>query len=267
MQLTGRRTPLGSVRLPVDHHAARTADSLTAIVLECDGLLALQREAVVDDVEHLEERGVGADLVGPVLLEPPGLAGASCRQTRSVRSITCSSSSSTRRSRTTSGSFISDGSAPTPSNCQADTKAKFSSSRLASPPIRLVLDPEVAPTRLLTMQGVTAHELGQLEVVGDPARLLQRLVDRSVVTENPHVGCELFPQRGISAIAFSRPVALRAMPQCSHMILPSSRWNQSTVRLPLVASSRPVRSRTSALGLGEGRVVERAPPPHERPDR
>ena len=31
------------------------------------------------------------------------------------------------------------------------------------------------------------------------------------------------------------PAALRAMPQYSHMSLPSSRWNESTVRLPLIA--------------------------------
>ena len=55
------------------------------------------------------------------------------------------------------------------------------------------------------------------------------------------------------------------MPQLSHRILPSSRWNQSTVRLPFTASSARTRSSTSlstaanagSLG-GDGRVAEQA---------
>ena len=43
------------------------------------------------------------------------------------------------------------------------------------------------------------------------------------------------------------PAALRAMPHLSHMSLPSSRWNESTVRLPLIAEQAlRVRSSTSA---------------------
>src|SRR5215813_3327519 len=42
--------------------------------------------------------------------------------------------------------------------------------------VGLILDPEVAATRLLTREGVAAHELGQLEEVRHPAGALQLLV-------------------------------------------------------------------------------------------
>ena len=45
----------------------------------------------------------------------------------------------------------------------------------------------------------------------------------------------------------SGPAALRDMPQYSHISLPSSRWNESTVRVPLIASSRLVMARDVAL--------------------
>jgi hypothetical protein len=43
----------------VDDHAARAADALAAVVVEGDGILALGDEALVHDVEHLEEGHVG----------------------------------------------------------------------------------------------------------------------------------------------------------------------------------------------------------------
>ena len=36
------------------------------------------------------------------------------------------------------------------------------------------------------------------------------------------------------------PVAFRAMPHFSHISRPSSRWNESTVRVPLVSTNRRV---------------------------
>ena len=36
------------------------------------------------------------------------------------------------------------------------------------------------------------------------------------------------------------------MPQCSHMILPSSRWKDVTVRVPFMESRRFIRSSTAA---------------------
>src|SRR5690606_32438340 len=64
VELAGRRAPQGAVRLAVDHHAAAAADALAAVVLERDRLLALLDEALVDRVEHLEERHVRADAPG-----------------------------------------------------------------------------------------------------------------------------------------------------------------------------------------------------------
>ena len=52
---------------------------------------------------------------------------------------------------------------------------------------RLVLIAEVSAAGLLAMQRVSAHELGQLEEVVDAARLLQRLVQRLVVTQHSDV--------------------------------------------------------------------------------
>ena len=43
-------------------------------------------------------------------------------------------------------------------------------------------------------------------------------------------------------MAFFRPASVRSMPQYSHMILPSSLWNESTERVPLIdmrVSMRP----------------------------
>jgi hypothetical protein len=50
---------------------------------------------------------------------------------------------------------------------------------------------------------------------------------------------------GIFWRAVSRPFRLRAIPQHSHMILPSSLWKESTVRLPLIDSRRSTRAATS----------------------
>jgi hypothetical protein len=68
---------------------------------------------------------------------------------------------------------------------------------------------------------------------------------------------------GISESAFSRPTRLRAMPQWSHMILPSSRWNQSTERVPLVLTARLLLAlaltSASASSNALGRGVELRP--------
>ena len=42
---------------------------------------------------------------------------------------------------------------------------------------RLVLDAEVAAARLLAVQRVEAHQLAELEEVGDAAGLLERLIE------------------------------------------------------------------------------------------
>jgi hypothetical protein len=66
VELAGGGGLLGTVGAAVDHHAAGAADALAAVALKGDGLLAGGVELLVEEVEHLEERGVGADglLVG-----------------------------------------------------------------------------------------------------------------------------------------------------------------------------------------------------------
>jgi hypothetical protein len=53
--------------LAVDHHPATPADSLSAVVVELDGLLSLGDETLVENIEHLEKRhllGNPAQLIG-----------------------------------------------------------------------------------------------------------------------------------------------------------------------------------------------------------
>ena len=53
---------LGAVRLTVDHHTTGTADALAAVVVESDRVLVLERELLVEHVEHLEEGHVRRDV-------------------------------------------------------------------------------------------------------------------------------------------------------------------------------------------------------------
>ncbi len=55
VQLTGGGAADRSVGHTVNHHAARAADALTAIVVEGDRLFALARELFVDHIEHFEK--------------------------------------------------------------------------------------------------------------------------------------------------------------------------------------------------------------------
>ena len=76
------RGPCGAA---VDDDAAGAADALAAVVVERDRLLALRDQALVDDVEHLEERHVGADVVAPAYVtNRPSAFAFFCRQTLSV---------------------------------------------------------------------------------------------------------------------------------------------------------------------------------------
>jgi hypothetical protein len=61
-----------AVRLAVDRAGAGAADALAAVVRERDRLLALLGQAVVHDVEELEERHVRAHAGGGVVHELPG---------------------------------------------------------------------------------------------------------------------------------------------------------------------------------------------------
>ena len=59
-------------RPAVDHQRAHAADAFAAIVIERDGLLTLVAQLLVEDVEHLEERGVGRNLLDLVRDEIAG---------------------------------------------------------------------------------------------------------------------------------------------------------------------------------------------------
>ena len=60
----------------------------------------------------------------------------------------------------------------------------------------LVLLAEVAAARLPALQGVEADQLAELEEVGHPAGLLERLVDLAVLAEDADVLPELLAEGG-----------------------------------------------------------------------
>ena len=68
VDLAGRATA-GSLRDAVDDHAAGAADAFAAVALKGDGILPLGGEAVIDDIEHLKERGLGRNVAGINILE------------------------------------------------------------------------------------------------------------------------------------------------------------------------------------------------------
>src|SRR5207249_946036 len=67
VQLTGSRSAHRSVSDSIDHHSARSADALAAIVLEVNRLLPFLDQLLVDDVEHFEEGGIRTDVARLVL--------------------------------------------------------------------------------------------------------------------------------------------------------------------------------------------------------
>jgi hypothetical protein len=132
---------LRTVGFAVDHQAARAADALAAVVLELDRVLALLDELLVEDVEHLEERHVGADVVEVVGLEsgpgvgaglPPDVELESHRRSFGVLGSLCSSGSASLTFFELELLACSTG-LSSPLNSQAETWLKSSSSRSASP--------------------------------------------------------------------------------------------------------------------------------------
>ena len=97
---------------------------------------------------------------------------------------------------------------------------------------------EVAAARFVALQGVAAQQFAELQEVGHAAGLFQRPVQVLAGARHVDVLPELLAQSPGSAAALPcRLVALRAMPQLSHISLPSSRWNSIGVFLPLIDSS------------------------------
>src|SRR5262245_40573887 len=60
---------------------------------------------------------------------------------------------------------------------------------------RLVLYPEVPAARLLAVQRIRAHHLGELQKIGNPASLLESLVQFLSAAGHTHVLPELATQR------------------------------------------------------------------------
>ena len=69
VDLAGRSGRAGTVCASVDMQRAHAADTFTAVMVECHRLLAFVYKVVVENVEHLKERGVGRDVVYGVSLE------------------------------------------------------------------------------------------------------------------------------------------------------------------------------------------------------
>ena len=55
--------------LSINHERARPANSFAAVVVEHDGFFAFGHQLVIQDVEHLQERGLVGDLVNDVCLK------------------------------------------------------------------------------------------------------------------------------------------------------------------------------------------------------
>src|SRR5437764_1109612 len=77
VELARRGATFRAVRLAVDHHPARAADALATIVVEGDRLLVVENEALIHQVEHLDERHVRAHAGNVVSLERTGRGGRS----------------------------------------------------------------------------------------------------------------------------------------------------------------------------------------------
>ena len=69
VDLAGRSGLTGTVCQAVNVQRAHTADTLTAVVVEGHGILTGVYEVVIQNVEHLEERGVGRNILDLIGLE------------------------------------------------------------------------------------------------------------------------------------------------------------------------------------------------------
>ena len=66
MQLAQGGFPFRAVGPAVDHGAAHAADPFPAIMVKGNGLLALQGEPLIDNVQHFQEGGVRRNILGLV---------------------------------------------------------------------------------------------------------------------------------------------------------------------------------------------------------
>ena len=114
---------------------------------------------------------------------------------------------------------------------------------------------------------IQAHQFAELQEVRHASRILERLVEFLAASEDGDILPEFFAQfRDSARSRASSPASFRAMPHSSQTSLPSSRWNDATVRLPLIsmkrlrllrdAASASVNRRMALVDLLELRVGE-----------
>ena len=166
-----------AVRDAVDHEAARAADALAAIALERDRLAALAREALVQHVEHLEERHVRRSVVDLVAHEPARLGrGALPPHVQTSASLVAPLRSAAPRSNASGSTWRRAGGVAPGVLPDGDVREpRVVALRLAVG--RLVLVAEVAAARFVARERVAAHQLAELEEVGDAPGPLERLVE------------------------------------------------------------------------------------------
>ena len=168
-------------------------------------------EALVEHVEQLEERHVGADVVDLVGLERagrvgPGLAPHLQRDLHRARLlvtvvpvssvvVTCTTAGRGGRTRTRAAPCAASGSAWSPVYSQAPTYAKSSSSRSASPS-SVWCSTRKCPPQLSSRWSASRHSSSpnSRKSATRPA-LLERLVERLAVAEDADVLPELLAQR------------------------------------------------------------------------
>ena len=96
---------------------------------------------------------------------------------------------------------------------------------------RLMLFPKMPAARFVAIQRVDAHQLGQFKEIRHAAGLFERLIDlfrsRRALSRRANI---LRAVRGFCRWRVRGRPALRDIPQSSQTSLPSSRWNESTVR-------------------------------------
>src|SRR5690606_19535375 len=124
---------------------------------------------------------------------------------------------------------------------------------------RLVLLAEVAAARLLPLQRVDGHQLGELQEVGHPARVFQVLVELIRPTGHLHVAPELLAQRADFGNGFLQPLRVAGHAD----VVP-----HHAAQLPVNVPGRPLAvDAEQALDLvlhlfhagAEGRMVRRQP--------
>ena len=75
-------------------------------------------------------------------------------------------------------------------------------------------------------------EFREFEKVGNTVRLFERLIQFLATSDQTKLRQNSSRSSGILANAFRKPSSDRAMPQLSHMSLPSSLWKESGLRYP-----------------------------------